>query len=224
MIAQLPARVTHGSAIEIGAARSSRGRRVRHLVGSRGHDANPVERDAELACRDTAHLRVQALAHLGPAMVHLHAAIAIEEHQRARLIEQRGGEGDAELDGREREAAFLVRMGGIVGADLGAARVVGARPAQLVDDARDAFGVAHFLAVVRAISRPIEVLRADLGRIEAEGARDAIDRVFDDDHRLRPTEPPHGRVRWRVREEDAPHDAHDARSRSSCRCGRARAT
>ena len=56
--------------------------------------------------RDLPHLRVQALAHLGAAVIHLHAAVAIDQHQRARLVEERGGERDAELHRRDGDAAL----------------------------------------------------------------------------------------------------------------------
>jgi hypothetical protein len=49
---------------------------------------------------------VQALAHLGAAVVHHHAAVGVDMHQRAGLVEQRGREADAELDRRDRQAAL----------------------------------------------------------------------------------------------------------------------
>jgi hypothetical protein len=58
------------------------------------------------------HLGVQALAHLGAAMVHLHAAVGVHMHQRTRLVEQCGREADAELQRRDRQPALfgLVRV------------------------------------------------------------------------------------------------------------------
>ena len=49
--------------------------------------------------RDLADLGLQALTHFGAAVIYLHAAIAIHQHQRARLIEESRGKGDAEFDG-----------------------------------------------------------------------------------------------------------------------------
>ena len=100
----------HRRAVEIGAARRRRRRGVRHLVGrasaSRGcwSAGRP-----ELAHRDAEHLRVQALPHLGAAVVHLHRAVAVDEHERAGLVVAGRGERDAELHRRDREAALDVR-------------------------------------------------------------------------------------------------------------------
>jgi hypothetical protein len=67
---------------------------------------HPLEGHAEFVGHDLRHLGVQALAHLGAAVVHLHAAVGVHMHQRTGLVEQRGGEADAELDRRERHAAL----------------------------------------------------------------------------------------------------------------------
>ena len=66
--------------------------------------------NAEAVGGDLPDLGVQALAHLGAAVVHLHAAIAIDQHQRAGLVEERGRERDAELHRRDGEAALGVRV------------------------------------------------------------------------------------------------------------------
>ena len=64
------------------------------------------ERHAQALGRDLPDLGVQPLPHLGAAVIHLHAAVAIDQHQRAGLIEERGGERDAELHRRDGEAAL----------------------------------------------------------------------------------------------------------------------
>ena len=46
----------------------------------------------------------QPLAHLGAAMVQVDRAVGIDVHQRAGLVQVGGGEADAELDRRQREA------------------------------------------------------------------------------------------------------------------------
>jgi hypothetical protein len=66
----------------------------------------PGQRHAQLVGHDLRHLGVQALAHFGAAVVHLHAAVGVDMHQRAGLVEQRGGEADAELDRRDGHAAL----------------------------------------------------------------------------------------------------------------------
>ena len=45
-------------------------------------------RHAQLVRADGEHLRVQALAHLGAAVVQLHGAVRVDEHQRAGLVEE----------------------------------------------------------------------------------------------------------------------------------------
>ena len=64
---------------------------------------------AERAGRDLPDLREQALAHLRAAVVHLDAAVAVDQDERAALVVERGRERDAELRGRDREAALQVR-------------------------------------------------------------------------------------------------------------------
>jgi hypothetical protein len=48
------------------------------------------KRHAQLVGHHLRHLGVQALAHFGAAVVHLHAAVGVHMHQRAGLVEQRG--------------------------------------------------------------------------------------------------------------------------------------
>src|SRR3546814_20919276 len=52
------------------------------------------------------HLGVQALAHLGSAMVHQHRAVTVHMHQSTRLIEGRQIERNAKLHGCERQPSF----------------------------------------------------------------------------------------------------------------------
>ena len=59
---------------------------------------------------DLLDLRVQSLPHLGAAVIHLHAAVAIDQHERAGLVEERRRERDAELHRRDGEAALGVWM------------------------------------------------------------------------------------------------------------------
>ncbi len=99
-------RVLRRAAVQVGAAAGGGGAGVGHLAGVAGGDQHAGQRHAQLVGHDLRHLGVQALAHLGAAVVDLHAAIRVDVHQRAGLVEQRGREADAELDGRERQAAL----------------------------------------------------------------------------------------------------------------------
>ena len=65
-----------------------------------------LQQHAQALRRDLPDLGVQPLAHLRAAVIHLHAAVAINQHQRARLIEERRGEGNAELHRRDGESAL----------------------------------------------------------------------------------------------------------------------
>ena len=67
-------------------------------------DAHALDADAELLGDDLRHLDVEALAHLGAAVVQMHRAVLIDMHQRAGLVQVGEREADAELDGRERDA------------------------------------------------------------------------------------------------------------------------
>ena len=50
-------------------------------------DLDPVEIDLELLGDELGDLGHQALAHLGAAVVQLHAAVGVDVQQRARLVE-----------------------------------------------------------------------------------------------------------------------------------------
>ena len=103
--AHLARGVLRGAAVEVGAARCGRGARVGHLGSVAGRDLHLGQRHAELVGDDLRHLGVQPLPHFGAAVVDLHAAVGIDMHQRAGLVELRGREADAKLDRRERKPA-----------------------------------------------------------------------------------------------------------------------
>jgi ribosomal 50S subunit-associated protein YjgA (DUF615 family) len=52
-----------------------------------GRHAHALERHAQLVRHHLRHLGVQALAHLGAAVVHQHRAVGVDMHQRAGLVE-----------------------------------------------------------------------------------------------------------------------------------------
>src|SRR3546814_15648301 len=76
------------------------------------------------------HLGVQALAHLGSAMVHQHRAVTVHMHQSTRLIEGRHIERNAKLHGCERQPFFKDRKSVVqaksvsVRVDLGGRRLL----------------------------------------------------------------------------------------------------
>jgi hypothetical protein len=65
---------------------------------------DPVDIDAEHLGHHLRHLDVDALSHLGAAVVHLHRTVGVDMHQRAGLVEVDEGEGDAEFHRRQRQA------------------------------------------------------------------------------------------------------------------------
>ena len=101
-----------------------------------GGDPHPVEVDPELLGDDLRDLGVEPLPHLGAAVVQMHDAVGVDVHQRAGLVEVRGGERDAELDRREREPALDAPAAGVEVADRAPpARAVVGAGLELVDDA-----------------------------------------------------------------------------------------
>ena len=93
-LADLRTRELDRGAVEIRAARRRGRRGVGDLVGPRRHQAHEFERDAKAVGGDLRHLGVQALAHLGAAVIDLDRAVGVHEHQRARLVQEAGRERD----------------------------------------------------------------------------------------------------------------------------------
>jgi hypothetical protein len=103
----LPAGVQRRHAVEVAARRGGGGRGVGHLVGARRADLHRVERDLERLGDHLGDLDVEALAHLGAAVVQVDRAVGVDVHQGAGLVQVAGGEGDAELHRRQRDAALI---------------------------------------------------------------------------------------------------------------------
>ena len=60
---------------------------------------------------DLGYFGVQALAHLHPPMGHQHGAVRVDVHQGGSLVQELGGEGDAELGGDDSQAALAPPVG-----------------------------------------------------------------------------------------------------------------
>src|SRR5206468_9832843 len=117
--------------------RSGGGRGGRPLIGARRHDPILLRATTKLVCRDHGHVGVNALAHLGAAMVHLDRAILINQHQCPSLVEMRDSETYAEFDRRDGQAPFHMQMLPIPrGYFLAAPREI-ARSLQLAPDGLD---------------------------------------------------------------------------------------
>ncbi len=200
--------IGHRRAVQIG-SRRGRGRgRIGNLVGTRGHDTHRFQIHAQALRRNLLDLGVQPLPHFGAAVIHLHAAIAIDQHQRAGLIEKRRGEGNAELHGRDREAALAVRMTRVPALDLFAPLGESAGFFQPPPDEFDAVGVLHRLSVMRGVALAIEIAFADHLRRQAKPARRLIQNLFDHQHALRSAEAAKGGLRSLVRAADQAGHVH----------------
>ena len=146
-----------------------------HLAGRGGGDPNIVDVGLELLRHHLGHLGVEALAHLGAAVVQVDAAVRVDMDQRPRLIVLRGGEGDAELHRRQRQPALDDAAPGVVLADRLAPAPIVRALLQLADDlGRDV--VLHRLVVGRhvAVGGAVEVELPDLERVLADGVGDLL--------------------------------------------------
>ena len=170
-----------------------------HLGGGGGGDLHPVEVDLEDVGDDLGDLGVEALAHLGAAVVQVHRAVVVDVDQGAGLVVPGGGEGDAELDRRQADALADHRVGGVVGDDRLAAGLVVGGGFELVDDAVDDV-VGDGLVVGRhvAVGGAVEVGAADLERVLAEGVGDLLHDPLGGDEALRAAEAAEGGVGDRV--------------------------
>jgi hypothetical protein len=135
------------------------------------------------------HLGIEALAHLGAAVVDLDRPVGIDVQQRARLVEVGGGKADAEFHRGERQpflenGTFRIepRHGGLPLVIAG----VAAQPGNQVG--RDIVG--HHHAIGRHIAtRTIEIGHANGQRIAAEVARHGIHHPLDRQHPCGPPKP-----------------------------------
>ena len=134
---------------------------------------------------------MQALAHFGAAVVHAHAAVGVDRDHRTRLVELRGGEADAELDRRERQAFFDHAVLGIPVCDgLAACTVVAAlgqlRHQRVQDVVFDLHAVRRGVALVLTIRHTVQVGQSHIERVHAEVAGNVTHDGFDQQHALRP--------------------------------------
>ncbi len=198
-LADLPRRILRRLAVQVGAGRRRRGRGVGHLLRVGGAAAHARQRHAQLVGDDLGHLGVQALAHLGAAVVDQDRAVDVHVHQSARLVEVRHVERDAELHRRQRDAALEHRAPGVEGGDLLTAPCVVAGLEQTVHQAVDDV-VVDLLQVRRGVSirRAVEVGASHLDRILAERACDLVENGFDRDRALRAAEAAESGVALRV--------------------------
>ncbi|MNQ25004.1 hypothetical protein D3C85_382160 [compost metagenome] len=188
-----------GLAIQVG-ARGGGGRRgVRHLVGIGGGDLDARDIDLQHFGDYLRDLGIEALAHLGAAVVQMNAAVGIDVDQRAGLVEEGGGEADAEFHRGQRQAllqhrALLVEFDNFTAA-LGVLAAFLQLGGHLVDDV-----VLDRLVVVGDVALVLTVVveLAYFERVLAQLARHRVHDFFDGDHPLRAAEAAVGGVRGGV--------------------------
>ena len=209
---ELATRVFGRHAIEVRAARCCRGRRVWHLAGVGCSDAHLVDGNAEFARYHLHHLGMQALAHLGATVVEQHRAIRVEVDQGTSLVEVRRVERNAELDWRQRQAALDNRARGVLRLERHAACAVVRRCFQFARDRLknivfNGLPVGRLVAIrMRNCAQcgcpdgPVAVVidTPYIERIEPQMSCNAVDRMLDHEHALRPAKAPKRGVRYRV--------------------------
>src|SRR5262249_19067679 len=133
------------------------------------------------------HLDEQALPHLGAAVVEHHAAVGVDVNERARLVERRAVERDAELDRHGGEAFFHHRAEGIEIHDVAPPGGEADGAVELVDDAFDDVALdRHAVGSDVVAADAIEVSPPHDMDGKADSARDGLDDRFDRKHALRP--------------------------------------
>ncbi len=186
-------------AVQVGAGRGRGRRGVRHLAGVGRRDLHLVEVDLELLGHHLRDLDVQALPHLGAAVVQVHAAVGVDVHQRAGLVEVRGGEGDAELHRRQRDAPLEIRILPVPLRNLLPAGAIAAALLKLRDQLRqDVVLDLHVVGRDVPWRIAVEVGPPHLERVEPALARDLVHHPLDADHALRAAEAAEGGVGDRV--------------------------
>ncbi len=187
-------------AVQVGTGRGGGRGRVRHLARIGCSDADGRKRQPELRGHHLRDLDMHALPHLGSAVIEQHRSVGIHLDERASLVECGGRERDAELDGRERKPALDYCVVRVPLCNGMAALTIGAAGLELARDERQNV-VVDDLPVVRDISfaDAIEIGATDIEWIEPQRARNVIDHLLDDHHRLGRAEPAKRGVRNRVR-------------------------
>ena len=189
VVAHLQGSAFCGAAIQIGAAGGRRGTGIGDFVGVGAADAHLAQGQAQHLGHHRTDLGVQALAHLGAAVVDQHTAIGVDRHQSTCLVELGGGEADAKLHRGEGDTALDNRVLRIESADLIAAISVVAICRQVSHEARQDV-VFHRHAIGRGVARglAIKVAQSHIQGIELQAAGDVTHHGFNQHHALRPTE------------------------------------
>src|SRR5579871_4652417 len=127
---------------------------------------------------------MQALSHFSATMIHLDAAIPIDQDQSRTLIEKRRGEGNAELHGRDGQAALEMRVIEIPDLDLLPSLRKSARFLELAPDDVDSTRILDWLAIMRRISFAIKIALTDDFARQGQPPRGLVEYLLDYQHAL----------------------------------------
>ncbi len=190
VVAHLQGSAFGGSAVQIGAAGGCRGAGIGDFVGVGAADAHLVQGQAQHLGHHGTDLGVQALAHLGAAVVDQHTAIGVDRHQGTRLVELGGGEADAEFHWGDSDTALDDGVVCVEAADVLTAISVVAICRQLGHEARQ-YVVFHSHGVGRGVARclSIQVSQSHIQGIELQAAGHVAHHGFYQQHALRPAKP-----------------------------------
>ncbi len=186
-------------AVEIGARGGGGGRGVGHLIGGRGADLNTLDVDLKNVGNDLCNLDEQPLPHLGTAVIEMDAAVGIDVHEGARLVEPRDVEGNAEFDGEGGEPLADHRARPVEGVDGSAPLGERGIRRKLRLQGRDDV-VLDRLAIGRRRTRRLPVIIAFPHRRDRKPqmTRDLLDHDLRPDHPLRAAEAAESGVRHGV--------------------------
>ena len=153
-----------------------------------------TETDPEFGRDHLCNLGIEALPHLGTAMIHQHRAVGVNMHQRASLIVVNHVERNTELHRRERQPFFEHRARGIKRPHRFATFAIVAARFQLSHEFVDDVvfdGHPVVCGVARGVNRTvaIKIQLAHVERVFAQLAGDAVDDVFHHNCALRTAEP-----------------------------------
>ena len=187
--------------VQVRPGRCRRGRGVRHFLSGGFGDLHPVEIHLERIGHDLCDLGVEALPHLGAAMVQVDRAIIVDVDQRSRLIVPGGREGDAEFHRCQRDTFADHPAFGVVLQHRLTARLIVGVFFQLfhhaVDDVVfDSLVIRRQVAAICFVT--VEVRLAHLQRVFAQLIGDLFDHPLRCHNTLRATKATEGGVRHSV--------------------------
>ncbi len=203
----LLARVERARAVEVGAGAGGGGRGIVVFLGGSHHHADTLAGDPKFVRDQLPELGIEPLPHLGAAGRYLDGPIGVDVYQCIGLIEELGGEGDAEFHRRERDALEVRVARRVEQLDLLATRVVVGRLRELIDRLRKhvvAYNLTVVSGVATSVAVGVEIDSTNLECIDLQLAGNFFQAVFYDRHALGTTKTPKSGVGWQIGATDLP--------------------